>query len=1060
MSSAAVLEEEETPRPRRRWPRRVGAAVAVLLVLLGGLWLFRKPLASHYADSFLAGKHVAVRYDIADLGPGRQRLVNVVLGDPAAPDLVADWLETRTALGRSGPYLAGVRGGHVRVRARWLNGRLSLGSLDRLLPQGQGGGPFTLPALSLDVEDLRARIETPWGVVGARLSGQGPLDGGFDGRLAVTAARLDAGCAATAPAAALRVRTLGAGLLRRMPAVRLEGSAQAEALACAGVTSGYANLNGAGEITLGGTTAWRAQADLAANALRHPIAAARAATARVQLTGGAGGTRGTLDLRASDWTTTVAAGRRLAIAGPVVIDAAGLRLGEGGDAALTANGVRLGSAQLRRADALAIAAPGTPVAPLLVAWAQAARRAGQNFDAAARASVAVTGDEGMARIASAAVQTRSGATLRWTGSARSGWGSSPSVDLDGALAASGGGLPAVSAQLARHDAGPLHGVAKIAPYAAADAKLALSPVSFGGASGGWRVATVATLSGPFGDGRVDMLTLPLDAQWHGGALSVGRACTPIRWVRVAVAGLVLDPGGVRLCPAGDALLTVKDGRLGGGASLRATQLSGRLGGTPLTLAAAGATLQLSDRRFALQGIAARLGRTGRITRLDLATLEGGAGPGGLAGRFTGGGGQIGAVPLLVSNAAGSWRFTRGGLSLDGALTVGDADTAHPRFRPMPVDGVALTLRNGEVDATGALRAPGGPRLVADLRLHHDLDAGTGSARLAVPGLVFDQALQPDQLTPLTFGVIADVRGTVTGEGAIDWSPAGVRSTGRFTTTGTDLAAAFGPVQGIAGTIRFTDLLALESAPGQTFGLRAINPGVLVPDGVVRFQTLPGTRVRVEGARWPFAGGELTLLPTMLDFGQDVERRMTFRVAGAQADRFLQQFDFGNLNATGVFDGELPMVFDASGGRIENGRLTVRPGGGTLAYVGPVSQKNLGFWGNFAFQALRSVRYRALGIAMNGPLAGEMITDVRFAGVTQGTGAQSNFLIRRLQRLPIVFNIRIRAPFRGLLDATASFYDPTNLINQHLSDLREHGLPAPAPIQPPASTPVPQGVQRR
>ena len=61
--------------------------------------------------------------------------------------------------------------------------------------------------------------------------------------------------------------------------------------------------------------------------------------------------------------------------------------------------------------------------------------------------------------------------------------------------------------------------------------------------------------------------------------------------------------------------------------------------------------------------------------------------------------------------------------------------------------------------------------------------------------------------------------------------------------------------------------------------------------------------------------------------------------------------------------------------------------------------------------------------MNGPLAGEMVTDVRFAGISQGAGAKSNFLVRRLQKLPFVFNIRIKAPFRGLLDSAQTFYDP-------------------------------------
>jgi hypothetical protein len=336
---------------------------------------------------------------------------------------------------------------------------------------------------------------------------------------------------------------------------------------------------------------------------------------------------------------------------------------------------------------------------------------------------------------------------------------------------------------------------------------------------------------------------------------------------------------------------------------------------------------------------------------------------------------------------------------------------------------------------------------------HRLAAGTGSAHLAVPGITFGDSLQPEKLTRLTFGVIADVRGTVSGAGDIAWGPEGVISTGSFTTPGTDLAAAFGPVEGIAGTIRFTDLLALESAPDQLATVRSINPGVPVTDGRIVYQTLPNTRVRVAEGRWPFAGGTLTLEPTLLDFGMDQSRRLTFRVDQMDAGKFLQQFDFKNLSATGTFDGVLPMLFDTSGGRIEDGRLVARAGGGSIAYLGELTEKDLGFWGNLAFQSLRSLTYRDLAVEMNGPLAGEMVTGVRFAGIRQGQGAKSNFLLRRLTRLPIRFNITIRAPFRGLIDSAASFYDPQRLVKRNLQALIEEQNRRGGAVQPPASAPV-------
>ena len=378
--------------------------------------------------------------------------------------------------------------------------------------------------------------------------------------------------------------------------------------------------------------------------------------------------------------------------------------------------------------------------------------------------------------------------------------------------------------------------------------------------------------------------------------------------------------------------------------------------------------------------------------------------------------------------------------------------------------MALRLADNRITVTGRLSTPEKNIFVSGVAIEHDLSNGSGRADLSVPSIVFGDALQPDQLTRLTKGVIANVVGTVSGEGHIRWDQAGVTSDGVFRTPGTDLAAALGPVTGIASEIRFTDLLNLETAPGQIATIKTINPGIAVNDGTIRYRLLSGARVQVEDGRWPFAGGSLVLEPTMLDFGQSIERHMTFTVSGVEAAQFLQQFDFKNLDATGVFDGTLPMVFDATGGRIDNGRLTVRAGGGTIAYVGEVSQEDVGFWGNLAFQALKSLRYRSLDLVMNGPLAGEMITEVRFAGVGQGAGAKRNIILDRVQKLPFIFNVRIKAPFRGLIDSAASFYDPKRLIQRNLPALLEEqrkrttppaaATPTPTPIQPAESEKLP------
>ena len=64
-------------------------------------------------------------------------------------------------------------------------------------------------------------------------------------------------------------------------------------------------------------------------------------------------------------------------------------------------------------------------------------------------------------------------------------------------------------------------------------------------------------------------------------------------------------------------------------------------------------------------------------------------------------------------------------------------------------------------------------------------------------------------------------------------------------------------------------------------------------------------------------------------------------------------------------------------------------------------------------------------------------------------------------MPLVFNVKIQAPFRQLITSAKGFYDPTLLIEQNLSTLlrvQEEAEAAAAaaskPVQPPESEPMP------
>ena len=213
-------------------------------------------------------------------------------------------------------------------------------------------------------------------------------------------------------------------------------------------------------------------------------------------------------------------------------------------------------------------------------------------------------------------------------------------------------------------------------------------------------------------------------------------------------------------------------------------------------------------------------------------------------------------------------------------------------------------------------------------------------------------------------------------------------------------------------------------------LQSVNPGILVENGVIRYQLLPDNLVKIERGEWPFMGGRLILQETILNFGRPSPKRLTFEVVGLDAKTFVDSMGFKELSATGTFDGVLPMIFDDEGGRIVGGRLDSREGGGTLAYNGVVNKANLGMMGGFAFDALRDLAYRSMIIRLDGYLDGEFATRMTIQGVGLGNTSTQQF-IRSINRIPFNFNVTIKGPFRALIATAKSFRDPTQVIEPAL-----------------------------
>ncbi len=1003
--------------------------LAVLFVAAIGVWLSRESIADDFISGQLDQYDIPATYEIERIGGRTQVLTNVVLGDANDPDFTAERMviDLRHRFGL--PEIAGIRLFEPRIYGSYRDGELSFGSLDTLLFQDTDEAAG-LPNINLAIRDGRGLIETDYGPVGLKIAGSGLLSHGFEGIFAATAPELQfAGCQATGA-------TLYGEIASSTGEPEFSGPGRLASLACGGGSLAIRDYT----VNLDARTN---------DQFENPSFEARidggntrfAANVLSALTGTIRGRSG--DNRTLARFTLAGRGLQTSQALAAVVTAEGqLRANEGFasvqlDSAIEANGLRLGPALEGALASLSSSGEDTLLAPLADRIASTLRA--QTRGSALRADLRAryTPDGYSLVVPTAELRGGGGARIASLSRVEIAAQDESPPRIAGNIAIGGSGLPRITGRMERVSGGdPVFRLA-MERYEAGKSALAIPQlVVTQGEAGAFGFSGRAVASGPIPGGSVDRLRVPLAGRWEpGGMLALWRNCTEFGFDRLQLADLQLDGRDLRVCPPrGLPILRYGEAGLQVAAGAPSLDLSGTLGSTPIRVSSGPVGFGYPGDVTAREAVVS-LGPIASASEFRISELDARFGNG-VSGEFSGAEVRLNGVPLDVSELAGRWGYSDGRLSIDDASFVLTDREEPDRFEPLVSSDGSLTLLGDTIEAQATLRNPTSERIVTLVDVRHDLATGSGYADLDVPGVEFDQQLQPDQLTRLALGVVANVDGVVTGSGRITWSPDGeVTSTGTFSSEDLDFAAAFGPVRGATGTVEFVDLLGLTTAPDQTIRVGSVNPGIEVLDGEVGFELRDGEVLAVSGGSWPFMGGRLILRDVDLNLGASEERRYLFEIVGLDAATFVTQMDLENISATGTFDGTVPIVFDAMGnGRIDTGILISRPPGGNISYVGELTYEDLSPIANFAFDSLKSLDYNQMRVVMEGPLTGEIITRVRFDGVSQGEGASSNFITRRLARLPLQFRINIRAQFYKLLTSLKSFYDPSAV-----RDPREIGL---------------------
>lgn len=269
-----------------------------------------------------------------------------------------------------------------------------------------------------------------------------------------------------------------------------------------------------------------------------------------------------------------------------------------------------------------------------------------------------------------------------------------------------------------------------------------------------------------------------------------------------------------------------------------------------------------------------------------------------------------------------------GLSLGGANGQVVDQTDPQRFNPLSLSGdvgLADDVWQGAFDV-----ATTGGQALGQMQLTHDGRRGAGGLTIEVPDLVFvEGGLQPSTLSPLAASLAASpVRGHASFGGGIDWQDgAEGRSAGSVTLTDLDFTSPAGPVHGLNGTVRFTSLAPLTTAPGQQLVARDLETVVTLRNPVITFG-LDQAAVTLDGGEVQLGGGRLRIEPLTIPLGPDPLIEGVVVLESIQLGDLVTEAGFGDsVDMDAVVSGRLPFIRNSDGTlRFTGGQLyAVQPG---------------------------------------------------------------------------------------------------------------------------------------
>jgi Dicarboxylate transport len=264
---------------------------------------------------------------------------------------------------------------------------------------------------------------------------------------------------------------------------------------------------------------------------------------------------------------------------------------------------------------------------------------------------------------------------------------------------------------------------------------------------------------------------------------------------------------------------------------------------------------------------------------------------------------------------------------------------------------------------------------------HDPATGKGILRVAADPMTLGGEGRPvAEVSPLLGRMVPDLHGTVGMKASLGWGPGAGPGRAEVLIGDAGLSAGGVALEGVNAVVEASSLFPLVLPPGQEVAVGAIDAGVPLTSGLVRFGMARPWHLDIQSASWDWAGGVLRAGPFPLDL-EAVAGAPVLEAENVDLGRLLALLPVEGLSGAGTLAGVLPLDIEDGRVSVTAGRLAAT-GPGRLSYdpAEPPSFLSGGEQGtDLLLRAVTDFRYTSLDMTLDGTAGGELAVKLAISG---------------------------------------------------------------------------------